>query len=305
VGDAPPPRAALGLPPDVQRHLGAFLDARSAVAFASANRDTHAAMSDSPAYRQIGQLFPAVGMARSAADFEQAFKLVGASAQSRVRAEALETLALRFVQAQAGMPPMEALAAREALVGALKDTPPAHGSGRALATATHAAFESVRLMTRTAFQLTENPGHVAPQDQQRVMEECDAVLEAATRDHFALNDVVNTHALVTDREAMTRLVDESFGEASTPLVMQFASIMIPLRLSKLAQGSVAADHVLGLLTHLAEAQARPANHAALHDMEWAPMAAAKIGAALDAHGIDPANHPALQAALHAIITPPA
>lgn len=303
AGDAPPRASLASLPGDIQRHIGQQLDARSMVAFASTNRATHAALSQTPAHGQIGRLFPGIGTAQSAADFAHGFNLIRTASQTHVRTEALEALALRFVQRHAGMPPMEALEAREALVGTLKEMPAEPGSGRALATATHAAFESVRHMTRTAFQLTQDPGDVAPQDRQRVLEECEAVLEAATRDHFALNDVVNAHGLATHRGAMARLVDESFGDASTPLVMQFASIMVPLRLSKLEAGSVASDHVVGVLTHLAQAEARPAAHAALHAMEWAPVAAAKIQAALDAHGIDPVDHPALHGALQAITHP--
>ncbi|MGM9491937.1 hypothetical protein [Ideonella sp. YS5] len=261
-------------------------------------------MAELTGYGQIGQLFPSVGTARTAAEFAHGFGLIGGAEPSSFRTEALQTLALRFVAAHAAMPPLEALAVREALVGALQNTPASPGSGRALAAATHAAFETVRHMTRAAHQLTEDPGNVAPQDQQRMLQECEAVLEAATRDHVALNNVVNAHGLATQRDTMTRLVDESFGETSTPLVMQFASIMIPLRLAKLEAGSVAPAHVVGLLTHLAEAASRPSNLAALHEMEWATTAAGKIEAALDAHGIDAADHPALHAALRVITAPP-
>lgn len=155
-------------------------------------------------------------------------------------------------------------------------------------------------MTRTAHQLTVDPGDVAPQDRQRMLQECEAVLEAATRDHVALNDVVNAHGLATQRDTVARLIDESFGEASTPLVRQFASIMVPLRLARLEAGSVDPAHVVDLLTHLAQAEARPSNLASLHEMEWTAVAASKIAAALDAHGIDTAAHPDLHAALRVL-----
>jgi hypothetical protein len=304
-GDMAPRTTLASLPADVHRHVSQYLDAQSVVAFAATSKAHRALMTELPGFGQIGQLYPAVKSAQTAADFEQAFAAIGANQDSRFRTEALETLALRFLNTHATMPPLQALDAREALVGALQNTPPSPGSGRALAAATHAAFETVRHMTRTAHQLTVDPGNVAPQDQLRMLQECEAVLEAATRDHFALNDVVNAHGLVTQRDTMARLVDESFGEASTPLVMQFASIMVPLRLAKLEAGSVAPEHVVGLLTHLAEAEARPSNLAALHEMEWAAMAAGKIVAALDAHGIDAAAHPALHAALRTLTGPAA
>lgn len=293
------------LPADVHRRLGQSLDPRSALAFGSTNQAVRAAMTELPGFNEIGRLFPAVQAAQTAAEFEKAFKVIGKCSDSRFRTEALETLALRFVHAHAAMSPLEALAAREALVGALQQTPATPGSGHALAAATLAAFDVVRHMTRTAYQLTVDPGDVPPQDQQRVHDECDAVLEAATQDHLALNDVVNSHGLVTQRDTMTRLIDESFGQASTPLALQFASIMVPLRLAKLERGSVDPAHVVGLLTHLAEAEARPSNLAVLHDIDWTATAAAKIGNAVDAHGIRTTDHPALHAALRALAAPPA
>jgi hypothetical protein len=187
----------------------------------------------------------------------------------------------------------------------LQQTPASADSGRALAGATQAAFDVVRHMTRAAHQLTVDPGDVPPQDRQRVLDECETVLEAATQDHFALNDVVSAHGLATQRDTMTRLIDESFGEASTPLALQFASIMVPLRLAKLAPGSVEPAHVVGLLTHLAQAEARPSNLAVLHEIGWTANAAAKIWNAVDAHGILTADHPALHAALQALAAPPA
>ena len=303
--DAPPRTTMASLPADIHRHLGDRLDARSKVAFASTSKALHEAMAGQPSYGEIGKLFPAVISARTAADYAEAFTKTGSANQSPVRTEALETLALRFARQHPAMPPIEALAARGALIGALQQTPAGPGSGRALAGAIQAAFESVRQMTRAAHRLTVDPGDVAPADQQRMLEECEAVLEAATDHHIALNEVINTQGLIRQHDTMTRLVDECFGEASAPQVMQFATVMVPVRLAKLEAGSVDAAHVVNLLTHLAEAEARPSNLATLHAMEWAPMAAAKIRAALDAHGIVAAEHPALQAALRTITGAPA
>lgn len=122
-GDTAPRPTMASLPADVHRHLGQYLDARSAVAFAATSRAHRAAMTEVPGFGEIGQLYPAVDAARTAADFEQAFAAIGANQASRFRTEALETLALRFVDTHAAMPPLPAVAARDALVGLCRTRP--------------------------------------------------------------------------------------------------------------------------------------------------------------------------------------
>jgi hypothetical protein len=196
------------------------------------------------------------------------------------------------------MPPVDALAPRKALIDALQNVPCTANSGTELAPAALVAFDAVRHMTRAASELATNPPDVETQEEaQRVFHETQAVLDSAVGDYYGLNGVLKQHGLVKLEGPMKRLIDEGFGEHTASTTMQFTSILIPLRLSKLEPQAVAAQHVVGLLTHLAQKAAEPANLQALAELDYSQEITSRIQTALDAHGLERAKHPDLHAAL--------
>lgn len=298
-----PPRNLSSLPGDVHRAIGERLDVRSMVAFAATSQAARAAMQESPAHEQATRLFPRVTTASSAAEFGAALEALKDIQSAKIQAEALGVLAERFVTAHAAMDCMEALAIRSALIDSLKTIPVGSGSAEAVAPGVIAAFDSIRAMTHRASRLTTDAAAlnaVAPQDFERVMLECSSALNAVTTDHLALNEVVNQHGMAALRETMIRLMDKFFDEHSTPHAVQFATVMFPVRLSKLEPGSVSPSHVSDLLTRLAQHAIGPAGVHTIGDPEWGAFASAKIKGALEAHGIDLANQPALSAALRSL-----
>jgi hypothetical protein len=266
-------------------------------AFAASSGQIHAAMRQSIEFEHVTKLAPAVNAAASPESFAHAFELIADTAHSNYRTQALTTLARRFSENLAAMDPVEALAPRAALIKALQQAAPSPADGFALAEPTLLAFDAVRQMTRVAQELVNHPDTVAPSDRQRVLAMCDQVLEAGSDDYVALNSVVNQHGLITLRESAMQLVTDSFGNNSTPLAMQFASIIVPLRLAKLQPGEVGAQYAAELLTHLAEQATQPANLQALASTKSAGPAAAKIMLAAQTHQIDLGQHPSLRAAL--------
>jgi len=271
------------------------------VAFAAASSAIRSSMLESPSFHPAAlasRLFPAVHAAASAREFQDAFGAIAVALDSKVGMEALKMLSLRFEQRLPAMPPVDALAPRKALIDALQNVPSTADSGTELAPAALVAFDAVRHMTRAASELATNPPDVETQEEaQRVLHDTQAVLDSAVGDYYGLNGVLNQHGLIKLDGPMKRLIDEGFGEHTAPTTMQFTSILIPLRLAKLEPEAVAAQHVVGLLTHLAQKAAEPANLQALAELDYSQEIASRIQTALDAHGLERAEHPALHAAL--------
>jgi hypothetical protein len=295
------PRTLATLPADVHRHIGSNLDPRSMVAFAAAHPAIRSSMLESPSFHPAAlasRQFPAVHTAASAQEFQDAFGAIAGALDSKVGVEALKMLSLRFADMLPSMPPVDALAPRKALIEALQKVPATAASGTELAPATLVAFDAVRHMTRAANELATNPPEVETQEAaQRVFHETQTVLDSAVGDYCELNSVLNQHGLVKLDGPMKRLIDEGFGEHTAPTTMQFTSVLIPLRLAKLEPEDVAAEHVAGLLTHLAQKAAEPANSQALAELGYSQEITSRIQTALDAHGLERADHPALHAAL--------
>jgi hypothetical protein len=271
------------------------------VAFAAAHPAIRSSMLEAPSFHPAAlasKQFPAVHTAASAQEFQDAFGAVAGALDSKVGVEALKMLSSRFAQMLPAMPPVDALAPRAALIEALQNAPCTADSATELAPATLVAFDVVRHMTRAANELATNPPDVETQEEaQRVFHETQAVLDSAVGDYYGLNSVLNQHGLIKLDGPMKRLIDEGFGEHTAPTTMQFTSILIPLRLAKLEPEAVDAEHVAGLLTHLAQKAAAPANLQALAAMDYSQEITSRIQTALDAHGIERADHPALHAAL--------
>ena len=268
------------------------------VAFGAADKSMREAMLNSKAHQDATKVFPQLNTASSVAEFTAGLGAIEDIQSSRMKGEALSVLAERFAAAPAALPNGEALSFRAALVEQLKSMPVKPGSADALAPGVLGALDSIRSMTHKAFA----PDHaalleMAPADRARALLELGSTLEAASPDSLALNEVISKHGMAARREFMTQLIDRSFDANATPQMVQFATIVVPVRLAALEPGSVSKDHVTELLSRLAQHAIGPSGVSTIGDPEWGEFASAKMRTALEKHGIDPAAHPQLSSAL--------